>query len=305
MFKELTLKAGLMVSKVGFGLKKKSPELFMATGIIGVAATVVVACKATLKIDDILDEREAQLLKIQEFEDANGNSEEYTADDAKKDRLIVKTQTVVKLTKLYAPAIGLGFASITCILASNNILKKRNAAIAAAYAAVDKSFKEYRDRVIDRFGEEVDQQLRYNIKPTEVEEKEVNEKGKEKTVRKTIEVADPKTSGYVKYFVKGNPNWENDEDYILSFLNAEQNYANDRLRAVGHLTLNEVYESLGFKKTKAGMVVGWFYDTKNPSGDNFVKFDVKRVTIPDENGNFDTGYAIDFNVDGNIYDRVV
>ena len=70
----------------------------------------------------------------------------------------------LKLVKLYIPAVALGTLSIASILASNNILRKRNVALAAAYATVDKTFKEYRNRVIERFGDQDDKELRYNIK---------------------------------------------------------------------------------------------------------------------------------------------
>ena len=208
--------------------------------------------------------------------------------------------------KLYGPAVILGTLSVSSILASNNILRKRNAALAAAYAAIDRSFTEYRNRVVERFGEEVDHQLRYNVKAQEIEETVVDEKGKEKKVKKTVEVADPNTESiYQKYFTRTNPNWENDSDFVETFLRMQQNYANDLLRANGHLTLNKVYDMLGFQDTKAGMVVGWVYDLDHPNGDNYVEFNVKKVHLPNERGGLEEVYAIDFNVDGNIYDLMV
>ena len=86
------------------------------------------------------------------------------------------------------------------------------------------------------------------------------------------------------------------------FFRSQQNFLNDKLRVKGFLTLNEAYVALGFKETKAGMVCGWVYDKKNPNGDNYVEFDVKEVCIMNENGYYEGAYAIDFNVDGNIYE---
>ena len=158
---------------------------------------------------------------------------------------------------------------------------------------------------MERFGEDVDHQLRYNFKATEVEETVIDEKGKEKKVKKTIEVADPNASEYVKYFTKSNPYWENNPEYVEMFLRSQQNYANDKLKATGHLTLNDVYDMLGFHDSKAGMVVGWIYDLDHPNGDNYVEFDVKKVHLPDEQGGYEEAYAIDFNVDGNIYNEMI
>ena len=302
---EIMSKASGALNKIGFGLKKRSPEILVAVGVVGTVVSAVMACKATTKIDTILDETKNQLDKIHEYAENPDVAEKYNAEDAKKDTAIVYAQAGVKLAKLYAPAVGLGILSISSILASNNILRKRNMAISAALAAATQDFKDYRNRVIERFGKEVDHQLRYNIKAEEIEETVTDEKGKEKKVKKRLEVADPNASGYVKYFTRSNPYWEEDSSYVEMFLRSQQNYANDKLKATGHLTLNDVYDMLGFHDSKAGMVVGWIYDLNHPNGDNYVEFDVKKVKLPNEQGGYEEAYAIDFNVDGNIYNEMI
>ena len=302
---EIMSKASGALNKIGFGLKKRSPEILVAVGVVGTVVSAVMACKATTKIDTILDETKEQLDKIHEYAGNPDVAEKYNAEDAKKDTAIVYAQTGVKLAKLYAPAVGLGILSISSILASNNILRKRNMAISAALAAATQDFKDYRNRVIERFGKEVDHQLRYNIKAEEIEETVTDEKGKEKKVKKNVEVADPNASGYAKYFTRSNPYWEEDSSYVEMFLRSQQNFANDKLTANGHLTLNDVYDMLGFHDSKAGMVVGWIYDLDHPNGDNYVEFDVKKVNLPNEQGGYEEAYAIDFNVDGNIYNEMI
>lgn len=302
---EIMSKASGALNKIGFGLKKRSPEILVAVGVVGTVVSAVMACKATTKINTILDETKEQLDKIHEYAGNPDVAEKYNAEDAKKDTAIVYAQAGVKLAKLYAPAVGLGILSISSILASNNILRKRNMAISAALAAATQDFKDYRNRVIERFGKEVDHQLRYNIKAEEIEETVTDEKGKEKKVKKSIEVADLNASGYVKYFTRSNPYWEEDSSYVEMFLRSQQNYANDKLKATGHLTLNDVYDMLGFHDSKAGMVVGWIYDLDHPNGDNYVEFDVKKVNLSNEQGGYEEAYAIDFNVDGNIYNEMI
>ncbi len=302
---EIMSKASGALNKIGFGLKKRSPEILVAVGVVGTVVSAVMACKATTKINTILDETKEQLDKIHEYAGNPDVAEKYNAEDAKKDTAIVYAQAGVKLAKLYAPAVGLGILSISSILASNNILRKRNMAISAALAAATQDFKDYRNRVIERFGKEVDHQLRYNIKAEEIEETVTDEKGKEKKVKKSIEVADLNASGYVKYFTRSNPYWEEDSSYVEMFLRSQQNFANDKLKANGHLTLNDVYDMLGFHDSKAGMVVGWIYDLDHPNGDNYVEFDVKKVNLPNEQGGYEEAYAIDFNVDGNIYNEMI
>lgn len=296
------------VNKVGFGLKKHSPEILVAAGIAGTAVSAVLACKATLKVNDILDETKETLDKIHNCAESEELAEEYSAEDAKKDTAIVYVQTGMKLAKLYAPAIVLGTLSITSILASNNILRKRYAGAAAAYAATDKLLKDYRGRVVERFGEQVDHELRYGIKAAEIEEKVVDAKGKEKTVKKTVQVSNiNEISDFARYFDSSSPYWDKSPDANLMFLRSEQSYANDLLKIKGFLTLNEVYERLGIPTTKAGMVVGWTYDKDNPDGDNYVDFglyETTRESVRDFVNGYKDVVLLDFNVDGNIYNKL-
>lgn len=302
---ELMTKVSGSVHKIGFELKKHSPEIFIAVGVVGTVASAVMACKATTKLNDILEESKEQIDAIHEAPQKEELKDKYDEDMMRKDLALVYFQTGVKVAKLYAPAVILGTLSITSIVASNNILRKRNVALAAAYATVDKGFKEYRERVVERYGEQVDYELTHNIKTKEITETVVDEKGKEKQVKKTVEVADPNvTNDYIKYFTRSNPYWDDTPDYVELFLRSQQNYANDRLKVDKVLTLNDVYDSLGFQKTKAGMVVGWVFDENNEDGDNFIEFNVRKVYIPNEYGEEELAYAIDFNVDGNIYNKM-
>ena len=299
------------VGRAGLKLKKYSPEILVVVGVVGVVSSAVMACKATTKAGDILEEAREKLDNIHEAEELGKVRDvDYTLEDAKKDTTIVYVQTGLKFAKLYGPSVILGALSITSILASNNILRKRNIALGAAYAAIDKSFKEYRGRVIERFGETVDRELKYNIKALKVDDVEVEpETGKEKKVKKTINVvgSDLECSPYAKFFDEGSEYYEKDPERNLFFLRAEQNYANDRLRARGYLTLNEVYERLGIPTTKAGQIVGWVYDLDKPNGDNYVDFGIYDI-YREKNRDFVNGYErsilLDFNVDGDILDLI-
>ena len=287
-------------------VQKHSPEILAGVGVVGVVASGVMACKATLKLNDILDECKETRDKIKEVEENPNYEDKYTPEDAKKDLTVNYMQTSIKIAKLYAPAVLLGSASIGCLLASNDILRKRNAALSAAYMTVDKGFKEYRQRVAERFGEEVEKEIRYNIKAQEIETTVVNEDGSETVVKETVNAADPNLySDYARFFDEFNPNWQNDPEYNLMFLKSQQQYANDLLRARGRLFLNEVYEMLGIEKSKAGQIVGWVYNKENPSGDNFVDFGIYNInnerTRAFVNG-YEPSILLDFNVDGNIWD---
>ena len=296
------------VKKFGLKMKKSSPEIFVVAGVVGVVVSAVMACRATMKIDSVLKEAEENKEKIQNYVESKGFTDTYSQEDYQRDLAMVKIQTGVSVAKLYAPSVLLGAVSIASILSGHNILKKRNSAIGAAYAAVEKGFKDYRSRVIERFGEQVDKELKYNIQSKKFEETITDENGKEKKVKTTVEIADPNThSEYARFFDDGCKGWEKDSEYNLMFLRSCQQYANDKLKADGYLFLNDVYDMLGIPRSKAGQIVGWVYDPKNPIGDNYVDFGIYDINR-EKNRDFVNGYErtilLDFNVDGNILDLI-
>lgn len=290
-------------SKVAMKLEKHSPEILVSVGAVGVIISTVLACKATTKVDSILSETNERIKTVNKaVEDGSLNEDEYTQEDGKKDSLIIYVQTGVKLAKLYAPAVTVGMLSLGSIFASTNILRKRNLAIGAAYAAVDKSFKEYRKRVLERFGEQVDSEMKYGIKAKKFEEIEVDEStGKEKKVKKNVVVADPNLeSDYAVYFDEKSPNYEPNYDYNMMFVKSQQAYANDRLQTKGCLFLNDVYDSLGLPLTKAGQIVGWTKD----GPDGYVNFRIQEVERETVDGSHEPVILLDFNVEGNVWDKM-
>ena len=300
---EIMKSVNSVTSKAVMKLKKHSPEILVVAGIAGTVVSAVLACKATTKVAEILDETKGTLDTIHDgMETGAINGQEYTTEDGKKDTVVVYAQTGMKLAKLYGPAIILGTLSITSILASNNILRKRNVALGAAYAAIDKSFKEYRGRVIERFGEQVDTELKYGIKAKKFEEIEVDpETGKEKKVKKTVMVADPNLqSDYAVYFDSKSRNYETNPDYNRMFLKAQQAFANDKLQTRGHLFLNEVLDDLDLPRTPAGQIVGWTKD----GPDGYVNFRIVEVERETEDGRHEPALLLDFNVEGNIWEKM-
>lgn len=295
--------------KIKFGAIKYSPEILVVAGVVGVVASAVIACKATTKLDDILEQTKSDVDKIHECVGRTDLAEPYTEEDSKKDLAIVYIQTGVKLVKLYAPAVILGALSITSIIGSHYILKKRNVALAAAYATVDKGFKEYRKRVAEKIGDEAEKELRYGIKANTIEETVTDEDGREIKVEKNVTETSLLPSPYARIFDELNPNWERDSDYNLMYIRNVENKFNDKLKAYGYVFLNDVYEELGFPKTKTGQVVGWVYDPDNPKheGDNYIDFglyDLSRQKTNDFVNGYEYSVILDFNVDGNILNKI-
>lgn len=309
MKSEFIEKVSRSVHAVGFKVKKHSPEVLVVAGVVGIVTSTVMACKATTKVSSIVDEAKDTIDSIHDAVENHkhtSDGEEYTQEIANKDLAIVYTQTAVKFIKLYGPSVAIGVASIGCMIGSNQILRKRNVALAAAFTAVDTSFKEYRERLIDRFGKDLDRELRFGIKAKEVEETVIDENGNEKKVTKTVEVVDPNVSHdlYSIVWCEGNAGWTKSAELNKFFLVQQQNAANDKLRLNGVLTLNEVYEMLGAQKTSYGQFAGWVYTEDSSIGDNYVDFGIFNLN-DDKACDFVNGYErsiiLDFNCIGDAY----
>ena len=316
MKKDILNKITRSLGKTGLKIKKHSPEILVVGGIIGGVTAAVMACKATAKAHTIAEEHAEQMdiihKSVEHGETVNAENEivTYTEDDAKKDTTIAYAHTAVKYVKLYGPSVVLGGASVVSILAGHNIMKKRNAALAVAYAGIDKSFKEYRERVVDRFGKDIDHELKYNVKAKNFERTVVDEEtGEEKTVNETVEVADSNSDfgPYTKCFDETCLEWKRDADYNMMYLRGQQNWANERLKREGFIVLNDIYESLGIPKTKEGQIIGWVYDENNPNLANHIDFGIFNINR-ESNRLFVNGYEksiwLDFNCDGNVMDLI-
>lgn len=284
--------------KLAVKVSKHSPEILLGAGIVSGVAATVVACKATLKAESILDEHKEQMEKINEA--AETCPEEYSESDKKKDTAIAYGKTIGKFVKLYGPAIGLGVISVGCILGSYGIMRKRNIALTVAYGELLKKYMTYRDNVKSKYGEEADKEMIFGNTETVVDtDKEGNV-----TDVKASETNEGVGSPYARFFDSSCPNWQTAPEYNFEFVNRVQEMFNNRLRSKGHVFLNEVYDALGFERTSAGAVVGWVW---NGDGDNYIDFGIIDCT-KEANRRFVNGLEnvilLDFNVDGVIYDKI-
>jgi len=284
---------GRQIARQALKVEKNSPAILFGAGIAGVIGSTVLACRATLKLEEVLDDAQDKIKTAKTLQ-----HREYTTKDRDNDVRIITIQTGVKIIRLYAPAIVLGSASIAALAQSHNILSKRNAALTAAYAALEKGFAEYRQRVVDKYGEEEDRNFRYGSR-----EVDVLQDGKKKTV---VRVGDGEPSIYARFFDPLSPSWNKEPEYNLIFLQCQQTYATDLLRARGHVFLNEVYDMLGIPRSKAGSVVGWII-TDGQVVDAYVDFGIFDGTdhnVRDFVNGREGSILLDFNVDGVIYDKI-
>lgn len=291
MAKTVTNKFGRQALKA----QKNAPTILFVAGVVGVVGTVVLASRSTLKLEEVLEDAR------EDIEKANGLREEmpdaYSEQDRKRDMTIIYTKAAGKIVKLYAPAVALGGLSIMALSGSHIILTRRNVALTAAYAALDKGFREYRQRVSEELGEDKEREIR----------RPVNREVTEKAGKSLVTIARPYgLSPYSVLFDESNKNWDKENMYNQMFLRSMQNWANDLLNARGHLFLNEVYDMLGFPRITAGQVVGWVKNNPN-GGDGYVDFGVLTGDVFSAqrfiNGD-ERNVWLDFNVDGVVHDLI-
>lgn len=282
-------------------LQKASPQIMFTAGVIGVVGAGFLACRATLQLDDTLDKAAARELAIQKLTSDEAEGFEHDKFDGHMAR--AKFKLVLDIAKLYAPATGVAALSILLLTGSHVVLNRRNAAGAAAYAALDQSYRHYRDGVIEKYGTDEDDKLRHGV--VEVGET-VSIDGDSK---KTKIVKHNRAAGYSEYaqlFTEGNANWTPQANNNWFFLHAQERYWNDRLQSRGHVFLNEILDSLGLERTSAGQVVGWLAGEQGRDG--YISFGVFENERSERVRDFMTGAEnsiwLDFNVDGMVYDKI-
>lgn len=268
--------------------KASSPTVLFGIGIVGVIGGAVLACRATLELEDVLTQVEKDRLDFQQ-------SPSYANQ---KKQAALYARGVYKVAKLYAPSVAVGVVGIASLTGSHRTLTRRNVALTAAYAAVERGFADYRQRVLDDVGEEKESEYRFPTQMAELEDPETGKKIKARVLKPGAE------SIYARFFDEGNRNYQSAPGYNMMFLRSQQSYMNDMLHARGHVFLNDVYDAIGIDRTKAGCVVGWVI---SDIGDNWIDFGIfdgenerKRAFV---NG-YENSILLDFNVDGVVYDKI-
>jgi hypothetical protein len=315
----LTQTGGKLVKsfhKTKFWAKRKSPELLIAGSIVAGAASIVLAVKATLKIEETMKDSNERIQEIKDkMDDANSiANNEYSLEEGKKELTRAYFSAGWKLTKLYGPTALAFTASVASLFGSHKVMKGRMAGLAAAYTTIDKAFDSYRARVRDKIGEKAELDVYQN---NYKESREVTVEGKDgkkkEAKRKVKQPHIDEDSDFVWVFDAAHPEWTRHGKLNLEWLMHAERYLNEKLRAQGHLFLWDVYRELGVeprdlgpRKLQAARVLGWIYDPEDTTRDNYISFG-----ISDEMGNL-TEHAmeavrgqskdifIEFNPDGDI-----
>ena len=284
------MSARATINTLGLKCKKHSPEILMGFGILGTIAGCFVVAKKTKEHMENKYLRDVRIEELtQELEEEDHDEEEVV--EIKKEVKKEVRRYVVDEIRIWSVPVVIELGSITCILASNYIMRKRIAGLTAAFATVSTAFDQYRERVRERYGDEVDQSILLGEKQVTIET--TDEKGK--TKKETITVADPDISSIGRYLTRSNPNWSDSEAFMDNFFSLQMSYATDALRARGFTVLNNLYDLFDFEKdTEAGIVVGKVFDRNATPEENSIKITWKKVKLPDQYGNLDDAYYVDF-----------
>jgi Family of unknown function (DUF6353) len=282
------------VSRQVLTMQKNAPRTLFVVGIVGVVGSTLLACRATLKLESVVDTLSDDIDGIRARKSSQVLAHrKYSQTDYNRDLAYVYAKGAMQLGKLYGPALIVGTVSIGALTGSHVTLTRRNNSLMAAYSAVAASFEAYRERVRKEMGDEKELEVYHAVSNESVTiDKKIQE----------LRTADPnKWSPYAKFFDEYNHNWQKNSEYNRLFITCQQNYANDLLRARGHIFLNEVYDMLGFEHTSAGAVVGWII---GKDGDNFIDFGIYEATNARFVNGIERSIILDFNVDGVIYDKI-
>ena len=306
---KVSTSAAKFAGKAEFTIKKNSPEILLGAGIVGFVGTIVLACRATCRADEVLEFHRRKIKDIndaKEIADADPEGEmSYDVEIYRQDKAIRYLKTTGSLAKLYAPTIAVGTLSLACILTSRNIMQKRYLGVVAAYNGVSAAFEGYRKRVRDEYGEELDKHFRYGTTYDELpvyDENGKKTKEKEKVEKIETEMAIP-NDDTCRFFDSSNPNWDKNPTFSMMWLRGQQNILNDILHTRGHVFLNEVYDALGFPHTPQGAVLGWI----DGEGDNYIDFglyDPNKENVRRFVNGVDNVIMLEFNHDGVIWDKI-
>lgn len=297
-------------SKATFELKKNGPDILVVAGVIGSVAATVLACVATTKMPKVLDEHEK---KLKEIDERYSEKEVFSEKEKNKEIASVYAKTTWQVVKLYSLSAFVEAASLASIIGSHKMMGDRNIANAlaakdalAGLALAKESLKQYRDKVREKIGDEEESKL-WNSKDARVDPNKAPEVKENYEELKKKEKNPAKIGPYARIFDAGNEGWDPNPEMTLFYLRCIESQANNLLQSRGHLFLNDVYDLLGYPRTRMGQFVGWIDNPNDPKRHCHVDFGLydvhDRLKSAFVNG-YEQNVILEFNVDGVIVNDI-
>lgn len=221
-----------LIKKTGNRLDKNAPTILAIAGAVGVIITVTEAIKATPKACDILD----------------GKIAEVNKDLDEPIEHLEPIETIKETWKCYISTIVFGTLTIACIVGSNSLNKRRNAALLGAYAIMDKSYLDLKKKIPEIVGETKANEIQAAVAKQQIDEKPVSNSEVVVTGKGEMLCLDPFSMRYFKSTI-------NDIEKAVNRINTGM-LNNMNMYA----SLNELYYEIGLDPTVVGNDIGWRVD---------------------------------------------
>lgn len=282
-------------------VKSNKVEIFTGLGIASVITGVIMACKNTMKVPQVIEDHNALRDAIEKESDSKAHRSEIAK---------LYGYTGARFTGLYViPAALITGGLALCGYATKISMDKsvelaeKNGALAALAAGSEKRFDKYRERMIEKYGAEADEQL---ICPEEEREElveEIDENGKKKKVKKKTTFVDPAKdlSKYRFYITRSNPNWNDDDDLMRFLFNQVEDACDTDLntkRSDGRptwVTVNNVRERLAVSPKRELQFDGWVKDNFSHDDGERIVLKALKKQIPGSDGQLEDAWQVDLN----------
>ena len=241
------------MTKPNLFLKKNSATILTVAAAAGVIITSVLSAKAAIKASRVLAHKEEE------------NGEKLTLEE-----------TISLVWTIYIPPVVAGMSTIACVFGANILNKRQQASLASAYALIDNSYKEYKAKLKELYGEEAHNNIVDSIAAEKCDEANISAGGLTSAYTQEIESdAEPRLF-YDEY--SGRYFETTIEKVLLAEYHLNRNYI---LR--GFARLNEFYEFLGLEPTDYGETVGWDICDEI----YWIDFNHRKAFIGDDNDGFE------------------
>ena len=217
------VKIGNLIRNVRAGFTKRSPEILLGIGIASGITTTILAVKATPKAIRLIEQAETE-----------------------KEKPLTTKETIKEVWKCYIPAAISGAASVACLIGGHSINAKRNAVLATAYKLSETALMEYKNVVMDDFGEEKAKELSEKVMQRRIDNDPVTNR----------EVLITGTGTQLCYDGISGRYFESD----LNSIKAAVNKMNETMIHSMYASLNDFYYEIGLSNTELGDMLGWNLD---------------------------------------------
>lgn len=213
-----------LARNVKISLTKHSPEILIGLGIAGMISTTVLAVKATPKALRLIEEKKDEL-------------------EVEK---LTPVETVKTTWKCYVPAAVTGAVSVACLIGSNSVNAKRNAALATAYKISESAFSDYREKVVETIGEKKEKTIRDKVAEEQIKRNPISETNVIVTGKGKTLFFEPLSH---RYFYSDLEKIKRAENKLNKAIICDPfEYG---------VTVNDFYDEIGIPRTATGDNLGW------------------------------------------------